>query len=217
MHEPRLQVRGMTVWRAERRVVDNVDMDVARGQVVCVSGPSGCGKSTLLRGLARLEPTSGNVMLDGSDAASMPFADYRRRVSLVFQESPMFEGTVADNIRFGPALRGESLDDERVRDLLRSLSLEPDMARRDAHELSGGERQRVALARAIANDPDVLLLDEPTSALDPAATDEVLAQIARVAERGLSVVAVLHVAAQARELSDTRFRMKSGRLELEAA
>lgn len=207
----------MTVRRAERRVVDNVDLDVARGQIVSVSGPSGCGKSTLLRGLARLEPASGSVLLDGSDAAAIPFADYRRRVSLVFQESPMFEGTVADNIRFGPALRGESLDDERVRDLLRSLSLEPDMAVRDAHELSGGERQRVALARAIANDPDVLLLDEPTSALDPAATDEVLAQIARVAERGLSVVAVLHVEAQARVLSDTRYRMKSGRLELEAA
>lgn len=196
-------------------MIDNVDLVVGRGEIVCISGPSGCGKSTLLRAIARLEQATGKVMLDGVDASTMPYVHYRRRVSLVFQEPPMFEGTVADNVRFGPLLHGETLDDHAVRDLLGRFSVRPEMASRDAEELSGGERQRVALARAMANEPDVLLLDEPTSALDPGATTEVLDQIIRTARDGVSIVAVLHVEAQAKKLSNIRYRMKDGRLQQE--
>lgn len=209
---PRLQVRALSVQRAGQRIVDSVDLALEPGQVVCISGPSGCGKSTLLRALASLEPAAGTILLDGVDVATLPVVQYRRSVSLVFQESPMFDGTVADNIRFGPALRGDVLDDARVRDLLVRFCLSPDMATRDAGELSGGERQRVALARTMANHPTVLLLDEPTSALDPAATHGVLAQLRSVAQKGVAILAVLHVEAQARELSDTRFCMEGGKL-----
>ncbi len=125
----------------------------------------------------------------------------------------MFEGTVADNLRFGPLLRGVELTAQRVEVLLGAFGLSGDMAGRDAGELSGGERQRVALARAMANEPDVLLLDEPTSALDPAATLGVLEKVVALAKQGLCVIAVLHVEAQARELGGERYRMTDGRLE----
>lgn len=193
-------------------MVQDVDLDVERGEVVCVSGPSGCGKSTLLRALARLEPADGQLSLDGVPSESMGYADYRRRVSLVFQEPPMFEGTVADNVGFGPGLRGIRLAQERVEALLGHVALAPEMARRDACELSGGERQRVALARAMANEPDVLLLDEPTSALDPASTEEVLARVLELARMGVSVVAVLHVQEQARTLGGACYCLRDGRL-----
>ena len=198
-------------------MIDHVELEVGAGEISCVSGPSGCGKSTLLRAIAWLERASGRILLDGVDAAQLSYADYRRRVSLVFQESPLFEGTVADNVRFGPRLRGEELADHEVCELLRAFSLDPALASRDADELSGGERQRVALARSMANRPDVLLLDEPTSALDPAATMEVLAQVRRIANEGVAIIAVLHVDVQARELSHTRYRMIGGRLEREGA
>lgn len=125
----------------------------------------------------------------------------------------MFEGTVADNVRFGPLLRGVELTEERVEALLGAFGLGGDMAGRDAGELSGGERQRVALARAMANEPEVLLLDEPTSALDPVATAGVLEKVMSLAKLGLCVIAVLHVEAQARELGGSRYCMRDGRLE----
>lgn len=215
MQTPRLQVRALSVRRGQRDVVVGVDLEVGRGEVVCISGPSGCGKSTLLRALARLEPASGQVILEGQDVVTIRPTTYRRRVSLVFQEPPMFEGTVADNVGYGPALRGTELREERLRELLSNFGLGWDMAARDASELSGGERQRVALARAMANEPDVLLLDEPTSALDPAATSLVLERIARLGQGGLSVVAVLHIEQQALEIGDTCYRMREGRLEVE--
>jgi len=212
MDAVRLQARGLTVRRAGRAVVQDVDLDVNHGEVVCVSGPSGCGKSTLLRALARLELAEGQLRLDGVLADSLPYAEYRRRVSLVFQEPPMFDGTVAENVGFGPGLRGIRLAQERVAELLAHVALGPDMAKREAKELSGGERQRVALARAMANEPDVLLLDEPTSALDPASTEEVLARILELARMGVSVVAVLHVQDQARALGGACYRLRDGRM-----
>ncbi len=213
----RLRVRELTVRRSPRVVVEDVNLDLAAGEVVCISGPSGCGKSSLLRALARLDPASGSIALDGMDISNIPHAEYRRRVSLVFQEAPMFAGTVADNVRFGPALLGKHLEERDVRELIHRFALDADLVDRDASTLSGGEKQRVALARAMANDPDVLLLDEPTSALDPVAANEVLAQVERLASRGVSVVAVLHVEQQARDLKARRYRMDGGRLRVGAA
>lgn len=203
----------MAVQRSGRTVVRDVNLTVHPGDIVCISGSSGCGKSTLLRALSRLEAASGTVWLDGVDASTLAVENYRRRVSFVFQEPPMFEGTVADNIGFGPWLRGVELTAERVDGLLRTFALGGDMASREARELSGGERQRVALARAMANDPDVLLLDEPTSALDPAATAWVLEKVSDLAKQGLSVIAVLHVEAQARKLGGAQYCITDGRLE----
>ncbi len=213
---PRLRATGLRVRRGDQVVVRDVDLDVAPGETVSISGPSGCGKSTLLRALAWLErPDAGRIEVDGEDAETIGPRAYRRRVSLVFQEPPMFDGTVADNVRFGPRLLGRELSDSEVAALLRQLSLDPAIASRDAKRLSGGERQRVALARSLANQPRVLLLDEPTSALDPEAAHGVIAQVRQLACDGLSVVAVLHVPEHARSLGDKHLRMHDGRLEPE--
>ncbi len=195
-------------------MLDGLDLEVAAGETLSISGASGCGKSTLLRVLALLEPAdAGRVEIDGQDAESIDYRSYRRRVSLVFQEPPMFEGTVADNVRYGPSMAGRTVSDSEVSELLAQVAIDPAIASRDAERLSGGERQRVALARALANRPQLLLLDEPTSALDPESAMEVIAQIRRLSAQGLSVVAVLHVPEHARLLGDRHLHMRDGRLE----
>jgi putative ABC transport system ATP-binding protein len=218
MKSPRLRAVGLLVKRAGVDVVAQLDLDVQQGESVSISGPSGCGKSTLLRALSRLEPIAqGQLLLDGHPMASIPAQLWRKRVSLVLQNSPMFEGTVADNVRFGPSQRGELLSEADVQSLLERVALPAGMARRDAMQMSGGERQRVALARALANEPDVLLLDEPTSALDPNAAHEVIGQVRELARRGLSVVAVLHVIEHAKLLGTRHLRMHQGKFLSEAS
>jgi ABC-type methionine transport system ATPase subunit len=163
--------------------------------------------------LSLLEPyQAGQIWLDGSAVESFAFTQYRRRVSLLLQDAPMFAGTVADNLRFGPALVGKVLDDSQVCGLLERVSLSQTLMKRDASELSGGERQRVALARSLANDPSILLLDEPTSALDPQSASEVIAQLRMLSKDGLSVVAVMHVPEHVALLGGRVLKVSQGRL-----
>lgn len=213
---PRLQAMGLVVKRQGRVILDMLELAVPAGQAVSVAGASGSGKSTLLRVLALLErPDEGELRLDGKPVGSLSVREYRRRVSLVFQQPPMFEGTVAGNVRFGPGLFGEQLDDDQVRALLAQVSLPAELASRPANELSGGERQRVALARALANRPQVLLLDEPTSALDPESAAGVIGEVRKLASAGLAVVAVMHAPEHARMLSDVHYRLHEGKLQRE--
>ncbi len=133
-------------------------------------------------------------------------------MGLVLQSAWLFPGTVADNLRFGPASRGERLDDAVVEGLLERVDLEGYGERR-VERLSGGEAQRVALARALANAPEAILLDEPTSALDQATRDDVEALLRDiVAERRLATVIVTHDPAQARRLADRVVVLEGGRL-----
>lgn len=212
-HQVRLQVRDLHLARQGRAVLQGVTFQADAGQILSIAGASGCGKSTLLRAIVGLEPATGTVLIDGIDSALIAPERLRTRVSLVFQQSPMFDGTVADNLRFGPRLRGKTLSEEQIATLLGMCELSEQMAGRVAQQLSGGERQRVALARAMANEPDVLLLDEPTSALDPEAVNGVLEHIKQVAAQGVCVVVVLHDQEQAKQLGAEQWRMSEGRLE----
>ncbi|MFB6256753.1 MAG: ATP-binding cassette domain-containing protein, partial [Haloplanus sp.] len=155
------------------RVLDRVSLDVASGETVAIVGPSGAGKSSLLRLLNRLdEPTGGTVYLDGTDYRTLDPQTLRKRVGLVPQNPALRAGTVRENVTIGPRLRGESVDEERLVDLLNAVGL-GGYASRGASDLSGGEAQRVAVARTVINDPAVILLDEPTASLDSAAEAEV--------------------------------------------
>ncbi|NUP06834.1 MAG: ATP-binding cassette domain-containing protein [Polyangiaceae bacterium] len=210
---PRLEARDLRVVVQGREIVAGASLALRRGDVVTIHGASGGGKTTFLRALALLtEITSGAILLDGIDAGTIAPSTFRRRVAYVLQESPMFDGSVADNVATGPRLRGSSMSPAAIADALERVGLS-DFGPRIARELSGGERQRVALARALANDPDVLLLDEPTSALDPASAGRVLAVVRALASSGLAVAVVTHIEAHAAELGGRRFAFRSGRLE----
>ena len=194
-------------------LLDNIDLTIDRAEVLAVFGPSGAGKSTFLRLLNRLdEPTSGTVLLDGTDYLTLNPRDLRRRIGMVMQRAYLFPGTIADNVRFGPKQAGKVLSDQSVEGLLAQVGL-AGFGDRNALTLSGGEAQRVAITRALANEPDILLLDEPTSALDEVAklgVESLLESLIR--QRHLTCVWVTHDAAQAARMADKVLLLEAGRM-----
>jgi putative ABC transport system ATP-binding protein len=180
-------------------VLSGLDLELGQGSTALL-GPSGSGKSTLLRLLNRLaDPDDGSVRFHGEDVRTLDVLELRRRASLVPQLPAPIPGSVAENVRYAPSLRGQDVDPVRP---LEQAGLDPSYAQRDASRLSVGEQQRVMLARALALAPEVLLLDEPTSALDEQAREGVERTLGELADGGLSMVVVTHDRAQAERLSD---------------
>jgi putative ABC transport system ATP-binding protein len=196
------------------RIVDDVTVEVRRGEALVIIGPSGAGKSSFLRLLNRLdEPTGGTVRLKGVDYRQIPPQELRRRVGMVSQTAYLFPGTIADNLRFGPLQQGIELSAKMIDALLVQVGLAGRAGENVAH-LSGGEAQRVSVARTLATTPEVLLLDEPTSALDADAKGEVERLILTVArQNGLTSVMVSHDLAQAARVADRVMVMSRGKLE----
>ncbi|KAG6513055.1 protein STAR1-like isoform X2 [Zingiber officinale] len=203
---PKIEVRELTKESETtgEAILRGVSVAVPAGVIVGIIGPSGSGKSTLLRALNRLwEPPAGSVMLDGRDIRDLDVLALRRTVGMLFQMPALFDGTVADNVRYGPKLKGIDLSDEEVKKLLVMADLEPSLASKSASELSVGQAQRVALARTLANDPEVLLLDEPTSALDPISTQNIEEAIVRLKKtRRMTTVMVSHSVKQIQRVAD---------------
>jgi putative ABC transport system ATP-binding protein len=208
-----LRAEGLGRVANGKVLVEGASFEARAGEVLALVGPSGAGKSSLLRLLNRLdEPTQGAVYLHGADYRTLEPRELRRKVGMVTQRPYLFPGTVADNLRFGPAQRGERLPDAAVADLLARVGLEG-YADRGVANLSGGEMQRVSVARTLANSPLVLLLDEPTSALDDDAKREVEALVrAIVHEQGLGCVMVTHDRDQAARLADRALALAGGRV-----
>lgn len=194
-------------------LLEDISFEVRSEEVFVVFGPSGSGKSTLLRLLNRLdEPTSGTVYVEGTDYRGIPPRELRRRLGLVPQQPGLKEGTVAENVAWGPRLRGEDVDRTKLAKLLDRLGL-AGFADRQADRLSGGEAQRVAIARTLFNGPDVLLLDEPASSLDRTAADRVESLLKEViAEFSVTAVLVTHDAERARRLGTRGLRLEEGRV-----
>ena len=194
-------LKGVTASRGGRVVLDDLDLDIDRGATAIV-GPSGAGKSTLLRLLNRLaDPDAGTISYRGEPIADRDVLELRREVALVPQLPACIEGTVAENVAFGPRLAGR--EDPDVGRALTLAGLGDDFAERDAAGLSVGEQQRVMLARSLALEPAVLLLDEPTSALDEATRDAIEGTLADLRRRlDMSFVVVTHDPAQARRLAE---------------
>ena len=204
------ELEQVTYTRAGEVVLSDLSAQLPVG-ASCVAGPSGSGKSTLLRLLNRLaDPDPGRVLYEGEDVRERDPLALRREVSLVPQLPALLEGTVHDNIAYGPRLAGHSFDARRCLEL---AGLDPDFESREAAKLSVGEQQRVMLARALALDPRVLLLDEPTSALDEDAREAVEKALTRLRMRtAISIVLVTHDAEQARRLADYVVRIEAGRV-----
>jgi len=208
---PILQTEHLGREAEGKRILHDINLEIACGDVLAIVGPSGSGKTSLLRLLNRLdEPTSGTVLLEGVDYRTLPPAELRRRVGMVMQTAFLFPGTVADNVRFGPVQRGERLSDDDVACLLAQVGLEG-FGGREVHNLSGGEAQRVALARALANSPSVLLMDEPTSALDEASKLGIETLIRGVVDaHHLTCVIVTHDLQQAGRIAERCALLESG-------
>lgn len=189
-------------------VLDDISLEVKRGEVIVIIGPSGCGKSTFLRCLNALEPIQGgSVKVAGKsvDADERGLVELRQRVGMVFQSYDLFPHmTVLDNITLAPMkARGVAREEAeaQARALLERVGL-ADKASSYPRQLSGGQKQRVAIARALAMEPELLLLDEVTAALDPEMVREVLDVILDLAREGKTMVIVTHEMQFARAVAD---------------
>ena len=198
------------IGRAE--ILKGVSATVDKGEVVSIVGPSGAGKSTLLRTINRLvEPTAGEIFLDGTPTREMNPLELRRRVGMVFQLPALFGASVADAVLYGLRLVDRSAD---VGCLLESVGLKPSLGSRDPQSLSVGQQQRVSIARALALEPEVLLMDEPTSALDRAAQQRVEDLIRDLGGRlNLTIVIVSHALDQVERVADRVLLLLDGRSE----
>ena len=207
-------MRISDVWYVAGRaeILKGVTGTVDAGEVVSIVGPSGAGKSTLLRTINRLvEPTAGEIFLDGVPTRKMNPLEMRRRVGMVFQLPALFGETVTDAVLYGLRLMGRSTD---VGHLLELVGLDPSLAGRDPQSLSVGQQQRVSIARALALEPEVLLMDEPTSALDQAARQRVEGLIRDLNARlNLTIVIVSHALDQVERVADRVLLLVSGRSE----
>ncbi|RUT29291.1 polyamine ABC transporter ATP-binding protein [Arsenicitalea aurantiaca] len=214
--KPFVRIRNVTKKFGDVFAVDDVSLDIFKGELFCLLGGSGSGKSTLLRMLAGFEdPTSGSIEIDGQDMASVP--PYRRPVNMMFQSYALFPHmSVEANIAYG--LKRDHLPKaeiaDRVAELLRLVKLEP-YGKRKPHQLSGGQRQRVALARALAKRPKLLLLDEPLGALDKKLREETQFELVKIQETlGVTFIVVTHDQEEAMSLATRIGVMREGAIAM---
>ena len=230
MENALIQVKNLKKYynRGEIKALDNVSVDIERGDVMVVIGPSGSGKSTLLRSLNLLElPTDGSIVFDGVDITKkrekgadgkmhkLNIDKHRQKMGMVFQHFNLFPHmTILDNMTLAP-MRVKHMPkaqaEEKALQLLTRVGLGD---RADAYpiQLSGGQKQRVAIVRALMMEPEVMLFDEPTSALDPEMVGEVLEVMKELAHEGMTMVVVTHEMGFAREVGSRVLFMADGKL-----
>jgi glutamate transport system ATP-binding protein len=213
---------GVNKHFGDLHVLKDINLSIARGEVVVVIGPSGSGKSTLCRAINRLEPIdSGTITLDGQPLPSegKALARLRADVGMVFQSFNLFaHKTILQNVTLGPTkVRGKSKAEaeEKAKALLDRVGVGAQAAKYPA-QLSGGQQQRVAIARALAMDPKVMLFDEPTSALDPEMIKEVLDVMVDLAGQDMTMVVVTHEMGFARRAANRVVFMADGQIVEEA-
>jgi polar amino acid transport system ATP-binding protein len=224
MAEPMVKLENVHKSFGELKVLKGIDLEVAKGEVVCILGPSGSGKSTLLRCVNLLEPPEeGEIYLEGKDICKGPNSgsgeqswelDFvRQRVGMVFQQFNLFpHKSVLENVTMAPVKvlgKGKRETEEKARALLERVGL-GDKFQQYPERLSGGQQQRVAIARALAMDPHVMLFDEVTSALDPELVKEVLDTMRELASEGMTMLVVTHEIGFAKEVGDKVVFMDGG-------
>lgn len=209
-----IRVENLEKRFGDNVILQNVNAEIQKGEVISIIGPSGSGKSTFLRAINFLDPpTGGSVYFDGEEINKKNINAVRRKMGMVFQNFGLFSHlNVTENLCVGPMkLMGKTRSEAEATaaELLKTVGL-TDHALHFPGQLSGGQKQRVAIARCLAMEPEVILFDEPTSALDPTMVGEVMAVIRSLSKTGLSIVIVTHVMSFAQEVSSRVFYMDEG-------
>ncbi|NLO84037.1 MAG: ATP-binding cassette domain-containing protein [Clostridiales bacterium] len=221
--QPQIQIRGLCkvyqIPGGEVVALNNINLNIHKGDIYGIIGMSGAGKSTLIRCLNRLDtPNDGQILIDGQNILAMTKQELRqtrRRMAMIFQQfNLLMQKTVAKNVRYPLEIAGvpKKEANERVTELLKIVGLE-DKANAYPAQLSGGQKQRVAIARALAGDPEMLLCDEATSALDPMTTQSILALLKEINETlGITVVIITHEMAVIRQVCNKVAILDGGKL-----
>ena len=216
-----IEIKNLNKSYGDLRVLNDISVNIKKGEVIAIIGPSGGGKSTFLRCINRLEePDSGHIKINGEDILDKKsdINKIRQKVSMVFQHFNLFANkNVLQNLTLAPIKAG-ILDKEsaerRADELLKSVGLS-DKKFAYPHKLSGGQKQRIAIARSLAMDPEVILFDEPTSALDPEMIGEVLDIMKDVAAKGITMLVVTHEMGFARNVANRIFFMDKGKIAVD--
>ncbi len=202
-----IEVKDLCKSYGENTVLENLNTNIYRGEVIAIVGPSGCGKSTFLRSLNLLErPESGEILFNGVDITDkkVNINKVREKIGMVFQQFNLFPNmTVKENIMLAPVklkIMGKEQASKKADELLARVGLS-DKADAYPNNLSGGQKQRIAIARTMAMNPEVILFDEPTSALDPEMVGEVLEIMKELAAEGMTMVVVTHEMGFAKEVA----------------
>lgn len=203
-----IKVENMTKAFGKDVVLENINTEIYKGDIIAIIGPSGCGKSTFIRTLNLLEqPTAGSIYVDGEDITDkkVDINKIRQKVGMVFQHFNLFPNlTILSNITLAPVKTGHMSREEADKlamELLKRVGLS-DKANAYPDTLSGGQKQRIAIIRALAMNPKILLFDEPTSALDPEMVGEVLSLMKDLAKEGMTMVVVTHEMGFAKEVAN---------------
>ncbi len=211
-----IRVKGLKKEFENLPVLKGIDIDIHKGDVMCVIGASGSGKSTFLRCLNMLEiPTDGSIFFEDVDLTSekVDLNLHRQKMGMVFQQFNLFPHlTVLENMTLAPTLVKKTPKEEAEKKALELLARVGLADRADSYpnQLSGGQKQRVAIVRALCMEPDVMLFDEPTSALDPEMVGEVLDVMKDLAKAGMTMVVVTHEMGFAREVSNRVMFLDAG-------
>lgn len=212
-----IQFQNIVKKYRTKTIIRNFSLDIEDGQLVVFIGPSGCGKTTLLKMINRLiQPTSGKILLNGTDISTMNPIELRRNIGYVIQNTGLFPHmTIKENLELIPKLKGENIDliEKKTIDLLTMVGLSEEYLQRYPKELSGGQQQRVGVARAFSTNSDIILMDEPFSALDPvtrSALQEELYQMQK--ELNKTIIFVTHDMDEAIKIADKICLLKDGDL-----
>ncbi|MDK2886299.1 MAG: phosphate transport system ATP-binding protein [Thermosipho sp. (in: thermotogales)] len=220
-----IEIKNFSAYYGEKKVVNNITVDIYKNKITAIIGPSGCGKSTLLRSINRINDevlgfrTEGNIYFEGKDI----YRDiddltlYRKKVGMVFQKPTPFPMSIYNNVAFGPRIHGikskRKLDEIVEKSLKQAFLWDEvkDELSKSGTALSGGQQQRLCIARTLAVEPEILLLDEPTSALDPIATQKLEILLEKLSEN-YTILLVTHNIGQAIRISDYIMFMYRGDL-----
>jgi len=206
----------VTKYFTDFRVLDNINFDVRKSEIIVICGPSGSGKSTMIRCINRLEEINeGKILFHGKDIRELKPIELRKKVGMVFQHFNLFPHmTVLENVML-PLVKVQKKNKKEAEkvatETLERVKL-GDQLHKYPSELSGGQKQRVAIARVLAMKPEVMLFDEPTSALDPEMVTEVLDVMKGLAKEDITILCVTHEMGFAREVADRIIFMDKGKI-----